>query len=141
MHPGQRPQARASCSIWYDGTLPFTDCGLVNLGCALAQGSRRATERWTCQGSACTGESDAVCMGRYQYGGGESTVLESGVLCGPPCHGCTQPSPMPLGCTAPGLSLSPCCVHGGMWLRTELLLLCCPRWFHHRAWAPVLRPP
>jgi hypothetical protein len=42
---------------------PFTDCGLVNLGWALAQGSQRASERWARQGSACTGESDAVLMG------------------------------------------------------------------------------
>jgi hypothetical protein len=62
---GRRQQARAYFSIWYDGTLPFTDCGFVNLGWALAQGSQRATERWARQGSACTGESDAVRMGRY----------------------------------------------------------------------------
>jgi hypothetical protein len=70
----------------------FTDCGLVNLGCALAQGSQRATERWACQGSASTGESDAVRMGRFQYAGRESTVFASGVLRGPPATGASNPA-------------------------------------------------
>ena len=44
---------------------PFTDCGLVNLGWALAAGVQRASERWARQGSARTGASDAVRMGPY----------------------------------------------------------------------------
>jgi hypothetical protein len=46
---------------------PFTDCGLVNLGWALAQGSRRATERWARQGSARCSVPGRV--GRRAHGG------------------------------------------------------------------------
>lgn len=59
---------------------PFTDCGFVNLGWALAQGSRRATERWARQGSASTAESDAVRMGGFNTAGCESAVAASGVF-------------------------------------------------------------